>query len=194
MYVRTLHIPTALSSNVKSNSLSIVAEDARGGDDEELSSRNSEDEGGTAALATKRLGQEIAVTIGAIRKENPKMYDGKTTCFPPFDEEGAETGETEVKRKPVFLEDYHSQNLFAEVTSEEKEEGAPATFVRSKRTSNALSLVKFTKPPNDPRATATTVVGFLFGNQHQMNLKALTTLPTQKLLTQIPRGIPLPLL
>lgn len=185
VYARTPHIPTALSSNVESNSLSIAAEDARGGDDEELGSRNSEDEDGTAALVTERLGQDIAVTIGAIRKENPKMYDGKTTFFPPFDEEeGAETGETEVKRKPVFLEDYHSQNLFAEVTSEEKEVGAPATFVRSKRTSNTLSLVKCTRPPNDPRATATTVVGPPFGNQQQMNLKALMTLPTQKILTQ----------
>ena len=120
------------SSNVDPNGLSIVAEKySKGGDEEESDSSDEEDEDDTAVLATERLDQEIAVTIEAIRKKDPKIYDGKTTFFSPFDaEEDAETSDTELKEKPMFLKDYHRQNLFAGVTGEEKEVGAPATFVQ----------------------------------------------------------------
>lgn len=80
------------------------------------SDSNSEDEDDTAVLATVALDQEIAATLAAIRKKDPRVYDGKTTFYAPIEpaptEDTAEPAGPAVE-KPVYLRDYHLKNLLS---------------------------------------------------------------------------------
>ncbi|RPA94724.1 Krr1-domain-containing protein [Choiromyces venosus 120613-1] len=97
-------------------------------EEEELDS-DSEEEDDTAVLATERLDQEIAATIEAIRKKDPKIYDGKTAFFSAIEEEEKENGSDGIetgKEKPIFLKDYHRKNLLSGTVGDED---APQTYL-----------------------------------------------------------------
>jgi len=99
------------------------------GKEEDSEEDEDEDEDDTAVLATERLDQEIAATIEAIRKKDPRIYDGNTIFFSAIEEEeadgkkGIESGE----EKPMFLKDYHRKNLLSGTIDDED---APMTYLQ----------------------------------------------------------------
>lgn len=100
--------------------------------DDSDSDSNSEDEDDTAVLATVALDQEIAATLAAIRKKDPRVYDGKTTFYAPIEPtptDDATAPAAPAQEKPVYLRDYHLKNLLSGTTPDD-EVPAKQTFVQ----------------------------------------------------------------
>jgi len=93
---------------------------------EEDSEEEEEEEDDAAVLATELLDQEIAATIEAIRKKDPRIYDGKTVFFSAIEKEAGGKGGIESEgEKPMFLKDYHRKNLLSGAVGDED---APMTY------------------------------------------------------------------
>jgi len=78
------------------------------GEDSESDS-DSESEDDEAVLATEALDAEIFATLNAIKNKDPRVYDEKVTFYTPEDESAPLSGQ--VKARPVYLRDYHRENL-----------------------------------------------------------------------------------
>lgn len=102
-------------------------------DSEDESSDEEEDEDGE--LVTEEVDAQINATLNAIRNKDPRVYDKNARFFPEVKEEDfqEEEGEKPKKEKPMYLRDYHRENLlkggaFAEEEEEQKQ--APKTYVQ----------------------------------------------------------------
>ncbi|OAX81418.1 hypothetical protein ACJ72_04246 [Emergomyces africanus] len=102
-------------------------------EEETESSSESEDEDDEGVLATEALDREIFDTLNAIRSKDPRVYDTNVKFY----SEIKETTEDELesssakKEKPMFIRDYHRENLLRGANAEEQtEEAAPRTFVQ----------------------------------------------------------------
>ncbi|KAF2484162.1 KRI1-like family C-terminal-domain-containing protein [Neohortaea acidophila] len=110
---------------------------ARGGkfgeeEDDEEDSEEDESEDDDGDLATRDVDEEIFATLKAIKEKDPRVYDKGVTFYREFegDVEGEAAGKQSGKEKPVYLQDYHRQNLLAGYTGEEHEEAddVPPTY------------------------------------------------------------------
>ncbi|CUS13343.1 unnamed protein product [Tuber aestivum] len=145
-----------------------------GGEEEE-----EEEEDDTAILATKRLDQEIAATIEAIRNKDPKIYDGKTTFFSAIEgEEGGDTngGIEDAKEKPMFLKDYHRKNL---LSGNVGDEDVPMTYLQEQEDlKRAVVLEMHQAAENDPDSDADDVgAGFLVRKTQPEKLEPIVDIP-----------------
>lgn len=101
--------------------------------DEDSESSNDEDEDDDGFLATEALDAEISATLQAIRSKDPRVYDEKVTFYAPIqeDEDADESTAEAKKEKPMYLSDYHRENLLKGYTGAEEEgEVAPKTFAQ----------------------------------------------------------------
>ena len=96
-------------------------------DDEDSSSDEDEDDEGF--LATEDLDQEISATLAAIRNKDPRVYDEKVTFYAPI-EETLPKGDKPKAEKPMYLQDYHRENLLKQANGEDvdMDEAPPMTF------------------------------------------------------------------
>ncbi|KAL1989318.1 hypothetical protein VTN96DRAFT_80 [Rasamsonia emersonii] len=102
-------------------------EDEDGSEDsEEESSDEEEDEEGE--LATEALDAEIQATLNAIRSKDPRVYDKDAKFYSEFkeDEEEEDENKREKKEKPMYLRDYHRQNLLSGAYTNENDESESA--------------------------------------------------------------------
>ncbi|CAD0114057.1 unnamed protein product [Aureobasidium uvarum] len=83
-----------------------------------------EDEDDAAELATADLDDEIFATLNAIKKKDPRVYDPKVTFYTPFEADQANDDGSK-KEKPLYLADYHRQNLLNGTAQVDEEEDAP---------------------------------------------------------------------
>jgi protein KRI1 len=99
--------------------------------DEDSESSDDEDEDDEGFLATEELDAEISATLQALRSKDPRVYDEKVKFYKPI-EEGVEEGATPVKKeKPMYLSDYHRENILkGNIGAEDEEEEAPRTFAQ----------------------------------------------------------------
>lgn len=84
----------------------------------------SEDEG---ELATEILDSEIIATIKAIRSKDPRIYDESATFYTE-QENDADTNPKTKKDKPIYLQDYHRQNLLNGNALAEENTVPPLTY------------------------------------------------------------------
>jgi protein KRI1 len=97
--------------------------------DEDSSSSDDEDEDDEGFLATEALDMEISATLQAIRSKDPRVYDEKSTFYAPIVEGDDGNPAPEKKEKPMYLSDYHRENLLKGHTgADEEEEAPPRTF------------------------------------------------------------------
>jgi protein KRI1 len=97
---------------------------------DEDSESSDEDEDDDGFLATADLDAEISATLQAIRSKDPRVYDEKVTFYKPTTE-----GEAKVKagaeEKPMYLHDYHRENLLKGINGDaEEDDPAPRTFAQ----------------------------------------------------------------
>lgn len=78
---------------------------------------------------------DILETIKAIRSKDPRVYDGQTRFFKPApgsdEEDEDDEPEKKKKEKPMYLKDYHRENLLnggVGLEEEEEEVEAPRTY------------------------------------------------------------------
>lgn len=96
------------------------------GDDDASDSSSDESEDEDGFLATEDLDAQISATLEAIRKKDPRIYDGKTTFYKPIEESAdADATSGAKKEKPVYLQDYHRQRILAGDTGADEEQDAP---------------------------------------------------------------------
>ncbi|THY87160.1 Krr1-domain-containing protein [Aureobasidium pullulans] len=102
-------------------------------EDSDEESSTDEDEDDAAELATADLDNEIFATLNAIKKKDPRVYDPEVTFYTPFEADQANDDGTK-KEKPLYLADYHRQNLLngnAEV--DEEEDAPPQTYAQEQQ-------------------------------------------------------------
>jgi protein KRI1 len=99
-------------------------------DEDSETSSTDEDEDDDGILATEALDDEISATLQAIRNKDPRVYDEKITFYAPIDKDGEPTAQTK-KETPMYLADYHRQNLLAgNVGGDDEEDDVPRTFAQ----------------------------------------------------------------
>ena len=96
-------------------------EDEESGDSNSSSDDEDEDEDGE--LATEALDSEIMATLNAIRSKDPRVYDQNATFY-SAETEALPTG-GEKKEKPMFLRDYHRENLLSGANVVEDDSAKP---------------------------------------------------------------------
>lgn len=95
----------------------------------EASSSESEDEDDVGELATEVLDSEISATLKAIRSKDPRVYDEKATFYTAFDNGNDEEPSKGKIAKPMYLRDYHRENLLKGKNTVGDDEGAvPLTY------------------------------------------------------------------
>ncbi len=99
-------------------------------DDEDSSSDEDEDDDGF--LATEALDAQISATLQAIRNKDPRVYDEKVTFYAPIEENEDAEEVSQKEGKPMYLQDYHRENLLNGYIGAEEtdEEPVPRTFAQ----------------------------------------------------------------
>ncbi|PVH85115.1 Krr1-domain-containing protein [Cadophora sp. DSE1049] len=102
--------------------------------DEDSESSDDEEEDDEGILATEELDAQISDALNAIRSKDPRVYKTDVTFYTPIEENGDATateGSESKKQKPIYLSDYHRENLLKGLTEVEEEEApAPLTFAQ----------------------------------------------------------------
>lgn len=96
-------------------------------DDEDSSDEEDEDEDGE--LATEALDTEIFATLNAIRAKDPRVYDKDVKFYSEVTESETPDSQDKKTEKPMYLRDYHRQNLLNGDAAEETED-TPKTFAQ----------------------------------------------------------------
>ncbi|WEW55333.1 Kinetochore protein Spc24 [Emydomyces testavorans] len=95
-------------------------------DETELSESETEDD--EAALVTEAVDSEIGAIIQAIRNKDPRVYSKDAVFFSNLDEGVVSTRQKE--QKPMYLRDYHRENLLRGANGADDEEDTPKTYVQ----------------------------------------------------------------
>ncbi|KAI5251782.1 Krr1-domain-containing protein [Aureobasidium subglaciale] len=96
-------------------------------------SSTDEDEDDAAELATADLDNEIFATLNAIKKKDPRVYDPNVTFYTPFEADQA-NADASKKEKPLYLADYHRQNLLnGNAQVDEDEDAPPQTYAQEQQ-------------------------------------------------------------
>ncbi len=95
------------------------------------SSTDSEDEDDEGVLASKVLDAQITDTLEAIRRKDPRVYDHTVKFYTDPEEEAQIVLDGTVKKaKPMYLSDYHRNNLLEGSVTDSDADGAPTTYAQ----------------------------------------------------------------
>ncbi|KAL8901466.1 MAG: hypothetical protein Q9207_005189 [Kuettlingeria erythrocarpa] len=90
-------------------------------------SSDSEEEDDEGILTLGDLDQQFQAALTAIRAKDPRVYDKRTTFYTdPDDDSQLKESIGSRKEKPMFLNDYHRQNILEGVTGADEEETLPS--------------------------------------------------------------------
>ncbi|KAL9585268.1 MAG: hypothetical protein Q9212_001629 [Teloschistes hypoglaucus] len=89
------------------------------------SSSESEDEDDEGYLASGELDQQVQATLEAIKAKDPRVYDKTTAFYTVSEDQISEIGVTRMKHKPMYLNDYHRENILRGVTNFQDGEPLP---------------------------------------------------------------------
>lgn len=92
-------------------------------------SSDSEEEDDEAELVTEALDSEILATLNAIKSKDPKVYDPDAKFYTTTTlDTAAEAQKKEQQSKPMYLRDYHRENLLNGQGAEDDENQVPKTY------------------------------------------------------------------
>ncbi|MCJ1382562.1 KRRI-Interacting protein 1 [Xylographa soralifera] len=100
-----------------------------GGGSDSSSDEEEDDEG---ILASGILDDQVNATLEAIRRKDPRVYDEKVTFYSKSDddEEVDLQSVPKTKEKPMYLADYHRENLLRGNIMTEEEDVPPRTYAQ----------------------------------------------------------------
>lgn len=100
--------------------------------DEDSESSNDEEEDDEGILATPAVEAGISSILKALKSKDPRLYDDSVKFYPPIEEDEDEnhnTAEDSKPQKPMYLSDYHRENLLkGNVGADEVDEDVPMTY------------------------------------------------------------------
>ena len=101
------------------------------GRESDLSS-SDEEEDDEGMLASGLLDDEVNATLEAIRRKDPRVYDEKTTFYTKSDddEEADCQSVPKSKEKPMYLADYHRENILRGNVMTEEEDTPQRTYAQ----------------------------------------------------------------
>lgn len=94
------------------------------------SDSSSEDEDDEGELATEAVDSEIFGVLNAIRSKDPRVYDEKAVFYNSIDDAVDHERNNGAKEKPMFLRDYHRENLLKGALGEQEDGQAPKTYAQ----------------------------------------------------------------
>jgi len=102
--------------------------------DSDDGSSSDEDEDEFGEFADEVADEDILATINAIRSKDPRVYDGQSRFFKsaPEEAEGEDAKKKKKKQeKPMFLKDYHRENLLKRKNpvEDEEDDGKRSTYM-----------------------------------------------------------------
>ncbi len=101
--------------------------------DEDTESSDDEEEDDEGILATEELDAQISDALNAIRSRDPRVYKTDVTFYTPIEEGDDETAKVadSKKQKPMYLSDYHRENLLkGHNGADDDEDAVPPTFAQ----------------------------------------------------------------
>ncbi|EKD13644.1 uncharacterized protein L3040_004138 [Drepanopeziza brunnea f. sp. 'multigermtubi'] len=101
--------------------------------DEDSESSDDEEEDDDGILVTEELDAQISTALNAIRNKDPSVYKSDVLFYTPIEneEDPKVDASKEKKQKPMYLSDYHRENLLKGHTEAGEEENEiPRTFVQ----------------------------------------------------------------
>ncbi|MCJ1397982.1 KRRI-Interacting protein 1 [Xylographa trunciseda] len=101
-------------------------------DDEGSDSSSDEEEDDEGILASGILDDQVNATLEAIRRKDPRVYDEKVTFYSRSDddEEFEYRSVSKPKEKPMYLNDYHRENLLRGNIMAEEEDAPQETYAQ----------------------------------------------------------------
>jgi len=101
------------------------------GSDESSTDSEDEDEDDEGVLASEVLDAQIKDTLEAIRRKDPRVYDDTVKFYTDPEGEAQNVPEgTAKKEKPMYLSDYHRQNLLEGSATDNEADDAPTTYAQ----------------------------------------------------------------
>ena len=99
---------------------------------EDESTSDSEEEDDDGILASGVLDEQVNATLEAIRTKDPRVYDERATFYTSIDEDDHDNHVQGKKGsiKPIYLSDYHRQNLLRGSLEEGDEQEAAPTYTQ----------------------------------------------------------------
>ncbi|OKL60520.1 hypothetical protein UA08_04204 [Talaromyces atroroseus] len=143
--------------------------------DEEEDSSDDEEEDEDGELATEALDSEIFATLNAIRSHDPRVYDKDAKFY-------SEVTETELsapkdkQEKPMYLRDYHRQNLLNGDADES--EDAPKTFVQQQEDLKKSVIGEINAAENDQSSDEDEDGDFLVAKSRPVDNNGITASKT----------------
>ncbi|POS85685.1 hypothetical protein EPUL_001757 [Erysiphe pulchra] len=111
--------------------------------DEDSESSNDEEEDDVGFLATEALDAEISATLQAIRSKDPVVYDENFSFYKDSEGNQLENAKNETKKsKPMYLRDYHRENLMKEQNHEEDDDENHVQTFAKKQEELQNSIIK----------------------------------------------------
>ncbi|MCJ1284234.1 KRRI-Interacting protein 1 [Xylographa opegraphella] len=102
-----------------------------GGGSDSSSDEEEDDEG---ILAKGVLDDQVNATLEAIRRKDPRVYDEKVTFYSKSDDDDDEEVDLQnvpkSKEKPMYLADYHRENLLRGNVTPEDDDAPPRTYAQ----------------------------------------------------------------
>ncbi|EED20115.1 ribosome biogenesis protein Kri1 [Talaromyces stipitatus ATCC 10500] len=120
--------------------------DEQSNDEEDSSDEEEEDEDGE--LATEALDTEIFATLDAIRSKDPRVYDKNAKFYSEVTESEAAADQEKRTEKPMYLRDYHRQNLLNGGVADETKD-TPKTFAQEQADLKKSVLQEMQAAAND---------------------------------------------
>ncbi|KAL8671817.1 MAG: hypothetical protein Q9168_003701 [Polycauliona sp. 1 TL-2023] len=99
--------------------------DASESEDDTSDSTDSDEEDDDGVLALGNLDQEVQATLNAIRSKDPRVYDKNVTFYTELADQGDQQSTGESPQKPMYLSDYHRQNIMQGVANIDENEVLP---------------------------------------------------------------------
>ena len=100
----------------------------------ESESSSDEEEDDDGILAFGILDDQVNATLEAIRRKDPRVYDEKVTFYSKSDDDNDEDGDGQKisasKEKPMYLADYHRENLLRGNVMNEEEDAPLRTYAQ----------------------------------------------------------------
>lgn len=102
--------------------------------DEDSESSDDEEEDDTGFLVTEALDAEISATLQAIRSKNPIVYDENYSFYKPVKEDEVTQDNDGLKlNKPMYLRDYHRENILKGNFDEDALGDVPQSFTQKQK-------------------------------------------------------------
>ena len=99
-------------------------------DEDRSDSSTDEEEDDEGILASGLLDDQVNATLEAIRRKDPRVYDEKVTFYSKSDDDEESDYEIVPKRKekPMYLKDYHRENLLTGAIMVDEGDAPPHTY------------------------------------------------------------------